>query len=589
MAVQPESPQTGFLASALNLADDTFTRITAGISAGEFRRMLRGEPPGRPNPRLRPHSDSFLLHIKPAYYHESVTRFTHTFRLGLLSTYLFFVETITGIFLMIWYAPSPERAYVDMIRLLEGVPFGQFMRDLHRLGAELMVAIVTLHMVRTYLTGSYKAPRQFTWFTGVILLVLTLFLSFSGYLLPWDQLALWAVTIGTSMAEAIPPAAVGEQINLLARGAPDIGANGLLRFYLLHVFFLPLILFLFFFVHYYKVILYGISLPAQEEEVGIDTAKKVPADRRRYFLPDVFIDETMFLMAFTALMFGWVAWSFQAPLESIANSSSTPLHTVAPWYFYWLQGLLKISDKFIAGVLLPGVLLVLLMAIPYLDPNPSRRAKDRQVAIVSGVVAGVVMIIWSWMGTPEYAALGAPPIEIIQGMMPEEGAGLVREIKYKHFPLGSYVTMESDELAERVGPEKYQELVDEGLLTFDTIPTDDEHFNEAMHVWDHSVDHWMEEDSNFMQAYSILHIKQDQPSLKEFDWNVYWVNSEGLEESYQRSFYLHETSLYWEQYQRRDFSYLDGYGEVVAERFRGLFGGSEGDVVSEDDESASAE
>ena len=182
MAVQPKSEKKSIVNVVADFADDTFTRVTAGIGPGEFRRMLRGEPPGRPNPRLRPHSDAFLLHIKPAYYHESVSRFTHTFRLGLLSTYLFLVETITGMILMIWYAPSPERAYVDMIRLLSNVPFGQFMRDIHRLGAELMVAVVTLHMVRTYLTGSYKAPRQFTWFTGVILLVLTLFLSFSGYL-----------------------------------------------------------------------------------------------------------------------------------------------------------------------------------------------------------------------------------------------------------------------------------------------------------------------------------------------------------------------------------------------------------------------
>ena len=87
---------------------------------------------------------------------------------------------------MIWYAPSPDRAYTDMIRLLSDIPAGQFMRDIHRLGAELMVAIVTLHMVRTYLTGSYKKPRQFTWLSGVILLVITLFLSFSGYLLPWN-------------------------------------------------------------------------------------------------------------------------------------------------------------------------------------------------------------------------------------------------------------------------------------------------------------------------------------------------------------------------------------------------------------------
>ena len=153
-----------------------------------------GEPPRVvPTPGWKPHADAFLLHIKPSYYHESVTRFTHTYRLGLLSTYLFLFETITGIILMVWYAPSPERAYVDMIRLLSSVPFGQIMRDLHRIGAELMVAIVTLHMVRTYLTGSYKSPREFTWLTGVLLLVMTLFLSFSGYLLPWDQLAFWAV------------------------------------------------------------------------------------------------------------------------------------------------------------------------------------------------------------------------------------------------------------------------------------------------------------------------------------------------------------------------------------------------------------
>ena len=339
MAVQPEVRENnGPLQAVGAFASDTFTRITAGISPGEFRRMLRGEAPGRPNPRVKPHSDAFLLHIKPTFYHESVTRFTHTYRLGLLSTYLFLVETITGLYLMIWYAPSPDRAYSDMLRLLSNVPFGQFMRDLHRLGAEAMVAIVTLHMVRTYLTGSYKPPRQFTWFTGVILLVLTLFLSFSGYLLPWDQLAFWAVTIGTSMAEAVPPAIVGETVNLLARGAPDIGANGLLRFYLLHVFFLPLLTLLFFFVHYYKVILYGISLPASEEEVGQDSAKRVPANKRRYYLPDVLIDETTFLLFITALMMIASAFFFTAPLETIANPQATPLHTVAPWYFYWLQG-----------------------------------------------------------------------------------------------------------------------------------------------------------------------------------------------------------------------------------------------------------
>lgn len=533
MAVQPEVEKKNIVRTVLDAAEDVFTRVTAGISPGEFRRMLRGEPPGRPNPRLKPHSEAFLLHIKPTYYHESVTRFTHTFRLGLLSTYLFLFETLTGLILMIWYTPSPAQAYVDMIRLLSNVPIGQLLRDLHRLGAELMVAVVTLHMVRTYLTGSYKAPRQFTWFTGVILLVVTLFLSFSGYLLPWDQLAYWAVTIGTSMAEAVPPAIVGETVNLLARGAPDISANGLLRFYLLHVLFLPLILFLFFFVHYYKVVHFGISLPAQEEEVGQDTANKVPADRRVYFLPDVFIDETMFLIVVTAVMVVLSVFFFQAPLESIANPQSTPLHTVAPWYFYWLQGMLKIADKMIAGVILPGVLLVLLMAIPYLDPNPSRRGRDRRVAIIAGIIAGAVMIVLSWMGTPQYAVQGAPAVEVVQEIMPEEGAGLVREIGYAHMPVGVYDT--------RLPVEEQ---------------TSDPEFAEVLHEFQTKIAEFDETDSDFNEAVGLLKITQEQPNLRRITWEIDWLNAEGVAENFRRFFFLHEDSLYWEQYGLRDFSYL---------------------------------
>ncbi|MCB0060804.1 MAG: cytochrome bc complex cytochrome b subunit [Caldilineaceae bacterium] len=557
MAVQPEVKNKSLVSTVLDVADDTFTRITAGISAGEFRRMLRGEPPGRPNPRLRPHSDAFLLHIKPTFYHESVTRFTHTFRLGLLSTYLFFLETITGIYLMIWYAPSPDRAYTDMIRLLSNVPFGQFMRDLHRLGAEAMVAIVTAHMVRTYLTGSYKAPRQFTWFTGVILLVVTLFLSFSGYLLPWDQLAFWAVTIGTSMAEAVPPQVVGETVNMLARGAPDIGANGLLRFYLLHVLFLPLILILFFFVHYYKVILYGISLPANEEEVGQDTAKKVPADRRVYYLPDVFLDEASFLIATTTILVGIVVFFFQAPLESIANPQSTPLHTVAPWYFYWLQGLLKIADKMIAGVILPGVLLVLLMLIPYLDPNPSRRVRDRKIAIISGIVAGVVMIIWSWMGTPQYAVQGAPAVEVVQELMPEEGAGHVREMGYQHLLLGSYITLTQEEMVKRFGEAGAQDLLDRGVVPFDQVEHGaDAEFAHLMESYRESIIHFEEAEVDFNQAYGLLNITEDQASLKRINWEIDYISADGEEDTFTRNFWLHEDSMYWEQYGLRDMSFL---------------------------------
>ncbi len=562
MAVQPDVEKKGFLQSAGSAADDVFTRVTAGISAGEFRGMLRGEAPGRPNPRLKPHSETFLLHIKPSYYHESVTRFTHTFRLGLLSTYIFFFEVVTGMYLMIWYAPSPERAYADMLNILSNVPFGQFMRDLHRLGAEAMVAIVTLHMVRTYLTGSYKAPRQFTWFTGVILLVLTLFLSFSGYLLPWDQLAFWAVTIGTSMAEAVPPAIVGETVNLLARGAPDIGANGLLRFYLLHVLFLPLVLFLFFFVHYYKVVHFGISLPAQEEEVGQDTANKVPADRRVYFLSDVMIDEAAFLIGFSAFLVLAATFFFTAPLETIANPQVTPLHTVAPWYFYWLQGLLKIADKTIAGVVLPGVLLVLLMAIPYLDPNPSRRAKDRRVAIISGIVAGVVMIILSYMGTPQYAAQAGPAVEVVQELMPEEGAGLVREVGYDEVPNGIYDSRlhPSEIFVAEPCPIPVQIWSRIPVINV-MLPRCSENMHDILHEFELSLKTWDRSDPDFNEAYGILTVTQEQPELKRLNWEIFWQDATGLDNTFERHFFLHQDSLYWEEYGFKDFRFLTDAAE----------------------------
>ena len=153
-----------------------------------------------------------------------------------------------------------------------------------------------------------------------------------------------------------------------------------------------------------------------------------------------------------------------------------------------MQGLLKIADKFIAGVLLPGVLLVLLMAIPYLDYNPSRRGKDRKVAIVAGIVAGAVMIIWSWMGTPEYAVEGAPSVEIVQDVMPEEGSGLSREIGYKHLPLGVWRTDEEYDVH-------------------------DHEFLELLHEFENSVDYYRRTDPDFNAPIGILTISQAQPGL----------------------------------------------------------------------------
>src|SRR5690606_5533542 len=361
-------------------ADEVMERLTAGMNIQDVREALRGESPSRrPNPRLTPHADGFWLHMRPSYYNQEVTGLYPSFRLGWLSTYFVFFETITGIILMFWYTPSPEIAYGNMLNMLNNVPLGQFMRDLHRLGAEAMVLIVFLHMLRTFYTGSYKKPRQFTWLTGVVLLILTGFLSFTGYLLPWDQLALWAVTIGASMAEATP--VIGQEVNLIVRGAPALGANGLLRFYLLHVLALPIFLFIFTGVHYYKVIVHGHSLPPQKENIGEDTAKRVPLDKRVYFIPDVLTNELVWIGVTTFIITVLVIWFYHAPLENHADPQVTPLGTTAPWYFLWIQGALKLGDKFFWGILFPTVVVGVFAVMPYLDVTVSRRYAHRRVSL----------------------------------------------------------------------------------------------------------------------------------------------------------------------------------------------------------------
>ncbi len=429
--------------------DNVVERVTAGMNIQDIREALRGDAPSRrPNPRLQPHADSFWLHMRPSYFHRDMTGLYPTFRLGWLSTYFVVFETITGIFLMIWYTPSPDAAYGNMINILSNVPLGQLMRDLHRLGAEAMVLIVVLHMLRTYFTGSYKKPRQFTWFTGVILLVATAFLSFSGYLLPWDQLALWAVTIGASMVEAAPPEVVGSNLNLLLRGGPDIGANGLLRFYLLHVLAVPAILYIFTGVHYYKVIIHGHSLPPQKENIGEDTAKRVPLDKRVYFIPDAMTSEIMWIGVTTFVLILLSIWFFHAPLESHANPQVTPKGTTAPWYFLWIQGALKLGDKVLWGIIFPTIILVGLMVWPYIDLNPSRRYADRRPALIGMFALISLFTVMSYMGLAEYGVASSADEKFWLEKNHEPAynkMGIVLPIPYDELAPGFYTTCQYQE------------------------------------------------------------------------------------------------------------------------------------------------
>ncbi|MFB3921339.1 MAG: cytochrome b N-terminal domain-containing protein [Terriglobia bacterium] len=206
-----------------------------------------------------------FLHLHPAKINRDAVRYSYTWGMGGITFYLFLVLTITGVLLMYYYHPTKGQAYHDIVYLMSDVPFGKLLRNMHRWAAHLMIIAVWLHMLRVFLTGSYKRPREFNWCVGVILLVLTMLLSFTGYLLPDDQLGFWAVTVGTNMARATPllghEGPFGPQLGMTAYndvrfallGGSIVDANALLRAYIWHCIAIPLIASVFMGVHFWRV------------------------------------------------------------------------------------------------------------------------------------------------------------------------------------------------------------------------------------------------------------------------------------------------------------------------------------------------
>ena len=532
--------------------DNRVRIITAGMGLNELRAAVRGEPPTeKPNPRYKVHTTSFIFHIRPRYYEKGSTILTHTFRLGFFTSFFFFLEVITGLILMIYYTPSPAEAYNSILDLLSNVPYGQVLRDLHRLGAEGMVIFTALHMLRTYLTGSYKKDRTFTWFTGVFLLGITLFLSFSGYLLPWDQLSYWAVTIGTSMAEAAP--LFGTQANLLLRGAPDIGAGGLLRFYLIHVVLFPLLAILVISVHYYKVSReHGISLPAKIEEGNVSAEVKREAKQRIDYIPDLLSHEVFLTALGLFLTIGAVTvFNWHAPLEHVANPQVTPLDTKAPWYFWWLQGMLKIdpasiiehafarvgihvelsallNSKQIMGIVLPTILGILLLGVPYIDRNPYRSLFKRPVAVGFGLLFTLAIVALSYMGTPQYAIQTPAATRILQDLAPEEGIGPLREIPFDQLRVGTYEVSSTT-------PRNLCSDTPTGCPTLTRVFADySEQVNKA------ATDINLQPYQRLPNAKAVLLIEDWQQDLRKVTLRIVWDDvTTGQSKTYERHIFLH--------------------------------------------------
>jgi len=205
-----------------------------------------------------------LTEIYDSILDRKVPKVNFWFTLGSLSLFLFVIQGITGIFLMIYYVPSPDHAFESVEYIMNGVAFGWLIRGIHHWGASLMVLIVFIHMLRTFFTASYKFPREFTWMTGVILLLSTLGMGFTGYLLPWNQRSYWATTVGTEIAGTVP--LIGDFITRVLRGGEDLSAVTLTRFFAVHVWFLPAIIIAVIGIHMYMIIRLGESSIPKEEE-----------------------------------------------------------------------------------------------------------------------------------------------------------------------------------------------------------------------------------------------------------------------------------------------------------------------------------
>ncbi len=408
---------------------------------------------------------NFALHWFPNKVSKSSLSWNYSLWLGTISFVLFMILVFTGVVLMFLYVPSVERAYWSVKDIQYVVSFGWLMRNMHRISTHLMVFVVFLHMVRVFVTGGYKngiavgSNRPLNWIIGIVLLLLTWLLAFTGYLLPWDQLAFWAITVGINIAGEAP--LIGNWIRELLLGGSTIDQSALIRFYVLHCFFLPLGLLILFAYHMWRVRKDG-GLAVVDKELlkekkenhepiktktysllGLTNGTTVHVgatsiDEEKNSVPSVpHLTRRIWLVSLmTILMVVILSILFPAPLEAPANPNVTPNPAKAPWYFLWLQeivtistikiGSFSINGALIGGILLPAILIIGTVFWPYLDKSsvdsvgvwfPKERKKQNMIFLLVVLLIVLFTIIgtylrgpywefyWPWQSWPE------PPVK----------------------------------------------------------------------------------------------------------------------------------------------------------------------------------
>ncbi|MBN1565652.1 MAG: cytochrome b N-terminal domain-containing protein [Anaerolineae bacterium] len=330
--------------------------------------------------------NNLVLHIHPAKVSKPALKFTYTWGLGGLAILLVMLLVMTGVMLMFAYTPTPASAYNDMLRLKTDVYFGSLIRNLHHWSGNLLVVVAFLHMLRVFYTGGFRPPREFNWVLGIVLLLLVVAANFTGYLLPWDQLAYWAVTVGTSLLDYIP--VIGPAISRLILGGPEVSGATLTNFYGLHVAIIPLMLFFIISFHIWRVRKDTLSNPRNLDEEPASRIEKVTT------IPHLVSIEFVFALVMLALIITWASW-VNAPLEEAANPDHSPNPAKAAWYFMGLQELLLHFHPVFGAIILPSLALLSMSILPYLrfDTDSEgvwfRSHKGRRTALV-GAITGII-------------------------------------------------------------------------------------------------------------------------------------------------------------------------------------------------------
>jgi ubiquinol-cytochrome c reductase cytochrome b subunit len=315
---------------------------------------------------------------------------------GSILMFLLGVQLLTGVILTMFYVPAPDHAHESVRYIMDALPFGRLLRGLHFFGASFIVVAAIVHMLRVVLFGSYKKPREATWLTGVVLLLVIMGFALSGYLLPWDQKAYWATTVTINVARSGP---FGEFVAGLMRGGPALGALTLLRWYSAHVFLLPACLIVFVVSHVYLMRRHGISGPVEPH-----SGPSLP------FHPYQSARDTL-AMAFVFAVLVGAAAMFPAPLDPVADPTDASYVPRPEWYFLSLFQLLKYFPgplEPVATVGVPGLVVGWLFALPFIDRTSGRRLRDRPMVAAVFAVLGIGVATLTSLGFRDSPSHGTP-------------------------------------------------------------------------------------------------------------------------------------------------------------------------------------